>query len=70
MKTPYSKLATHEDETNLLSLMTIDQYQRCHYCHTELILDHELNLTLFQVIENSHCPGCGVHLKPRSYSLN
>lgn len=48
----------------------IAKYERCSFCNSKLLFTHDLNLSYLQVIENSRCPGCGVTMRPRKFTLH
>jgi len=54
------------DQPNMLML---EKYERCNYCNTKLLFTHDLNLSYLEVIECSRCPGCGVSMAPRKFTL-
>ncbi len=41
----------------------------CSFCDTKLLFTHDLNLSHLQVVESSRCPGCGVTMQPKTFTL-
>lgn len=61
---------SHENEQTTAKKVLVDRYERCSFCSTKLLFTHELNLSILQVVENSRCPGCGVTMQPRRFTLH
>lgn len=71
MSTPFSKIEPQEYEKAADSHRTplLEKYDRCSFCNSKLIYTHDLNLVHLQVVETGRCPGCGVSLIPKKYTL-
>ncbi len=72
MRSPYNQLAHDSADVEFDSVQTVDleNYERCHYCHSKLIFNHDLNLMFLQVVETSQCTGCGVAASPKKFTLH
>lgn len=72
MRTPYVRMNERNSETEpeVVKCVTPEKYERCTFCNTRLIFSHDLNLSYFEVIETSQCPGCGVATHPRKFTLH
>ncbi len=74
MKSPYTQPETtqpHQDgEPESVRAVVVERYERCTYCHSKLVFSHDLNLSYLQVIETSRCPGCGVAMHPKKFTLH
>ena len=74
MRTPLSRTElferteNREPETEAKVLLT-EKYERCAFCSSKLVFSHDLNINYLQVIETSRCPGCGVSMLPKKYTL-
>jgi hypothetical protein len=69
MRAPYTDPQRAEREFDTTFSVEVEKYERCQFCSTKLIFNHDLNLSHFQVIETGRCPGCGVTLNPKKYTL-
>ena len=71
MRTPFSRIDPQEYDKECESQKAIlmEKYERCVFCNSKLIFTHDLNLNFLQVIEVGRCPGCGVTLNPKKYTL-
>ena len=72
MSTPFSRseFFTEEDQPERLFSVQMEKYERCTFCHSKLVFTHNLNITFFQVIETSRCPGCVVTMNPKKFTLH
>lgn len=71
MRTPFQRIEPKEYEShgeNPRSAV-VEKYERCSFCNSKLIFSHDLNLSYLQVIETGRCPGCGVTIVPKKYTL-
>jgi uncharacterized protein with PIN domain len=74
MRTPFSRMElferneSRETEGEAKVLLT-EKYERCAFCNSKLVFSHDLNINYLQVIETSRCPGCGVTMLPKKYTL-
>ncbi len=71
MRTPFSRIDPHEYEREVDSqrAMLMEKYERCNFCSSKIIFTHDLNVSYLQVTETGRCPGCGVSLTPKKYTL-
>lgn len=71
MRTPYNRMALNQQETEpeTVKCVMLEHYDRCHFCGSKLVFNHDLNLSILQVIETSQCPGCGVSMNPKKFTL-
>jgi len=58
-----------ESEPEQVKSIFVEKYERCSYCNSKLVFAHDLNVSFCQVIETSRCPGCGVTMHPKKYTL-
>ncbi len=65
---PTSQSAENEPET--VRVIVREKYERCTFCNSKLLFNHDLNLHQFEVIETSRCPSCGVSMTPKKFALN
>ena len=71
MSTPFSLPDCIEDEQpERIKTVQMEKYERCTFCHSKLVFTHDLNISYFQVIETSRCPGCGVTMHPKRFTLH
>lgn len=71
MSTPFSRLDyNEEDQPERIKSVQKDKYERCTFCHSKLVFSHDLNISYFLVIETSRCPGCGVTMHPKRFTLH
>ena len=47
-----------------------EKFERCSFCNSKLLFSHDLNLSYFEVVESSRCPGCGVTMRPKKFTLH
>jgi hypothetical protein len=59
-----------ENEPECVKAIEVEKYERCTFCSSKLVFSHDLNLNYFQVIETSRCPGCGVSMLPKKFTLH
>lgn len=71
MKSPYSRpdIQRSEGEIEPVKSIVVEQYERCHFCNSKIVFSHDLNLTYLEVIETGRCPGCGVAMNPKKFTL-
>lgn len=70
MSSPYTRPAIFKDnEPEKVTAVMKERYEKCSFCNTRLLYNHDLNIQTFEVIETSHCPGCGVSMAPKKHSL-
>lgn len=71
MRTPFNarEIQGHEGEPDHLKCVSVEKYERCSFCNSKLIFTHDLNISYLQVIETSRCPGCGVSMNPKKFTL-
>src|SRR5690242_9663686 len=55
MSSPYTRPATmtHENEPETVKTIVREKYERCSFCNSKLLFNHDLNLHQFEVIETS-----------------
>lgn len=74
MRTPYSRIDPHEYEKDgaeaSKSPLVVERLERCNFCNSRLVFSHDLNISYLQVIETGRCPGCGVTMVPKKYTLH
>lgn len=56
-------------EPESLQAIFIESYEKCGFCGSKLIFTHDMNLSFLQVIEVARCPGCGVTMNPKKFTL-
>ena len=71
MKSPYSltDIQRPENEAEPVKCVSLDRYERCGFCQSKIVFSHDLDMTYLEVIEKGRCPGCGVSLNPRKFTL-
>ena len=70
MSSPYCQPEEITDgETEQGPKVVTEKYERCSFCNSRLLFSHELDLHSFEVIESSRCPGCGVSMTPKKFTL-
>lgn len=70
MSTPYVREEMlKENEPEAIKCVLLDKYERCSFCNSKLVFSHDLNISFLQVIETSRCPGCGVTMNPKRFTL-
>lgn len=71
MRSPYVRMNQNENEADTIrNLGGIEKYERCSFCHSKLIFNHDLNLSHLEVVETGQCPGCGVAVAPKKFTLH
>lgn len=71
MSSPYNPMdPLLNDDTESVPCVNREDYDRCNFCGTKLLYNHDLNLPTFEVVETSRCPGCGVTLSPKKFKLH
>lgn len=71
MTSPYLQPEEHLDgEPERGPAVVTERYERCSFCNSRLLFNHELDLHSFEVIETSRCPGCGVTMTPKKFKLH
>lgn len=73
MRTPLNRSEAtkpHLENAEEPKAVMLQKYERCNYCHTKLLFTHDLNLSYLEVVECSRCPGCGVSMAPRKFTLH
>lgn len=63
------ELSIQELEPESLKAVFIETYEKCTFCGSKLIFSHDMNLGFLQVIEVARCPGCGVTMNPKKFTL-
>lgn len=48
----------------------VKKLEQCPFCDSKLLFTHDLNLSYLQVVETSRCPGCGVTMRPKTFTLH
>lgn len=71
MRTPFSRIdpQDYEKEAESHRGILLEKYERCNFCNSRLVFSHDLNLMHLQVVETGRCPGCGVSLIPKKYTI-
>lgn len=71
MSNPYVRedILPQENEPESPKAIMLESYERCTFCHSKLVFSHDLNISFLQVIETSRCPGCGVSMNPKKFTL-
>jgi len=71
MSSPYAiqELDSSEREPESLKSICVEHYEKCSFCGSKLVFSHDMNLGLLQVIEVARCPGCGVQMNPKKFTL-
>ncbi len=70
MRTSIENLPVHDNDLEQVKQILRASYECCAFCNTKLVFTHDLNLSYFQVLETSRCPGCGVTMRPRKFTLH
>ncbi len=72
MSTPFSRpeFFNEDDQIERTRCVQVEKYDRCTFCQSKLVFSHDLNISYFQVIETSRCPGCGVTMHPKRFTLH
>ncbi len=71
MRTPFTRMTQNpENEPESVKSVLQDSYGRCNFCNSKLVFSHDLNLSFLEVIETSQCPGCGVSMNPKKFTLH
>ncbi len=71
MRTPFSREEIQKAETEEASQQrNAENYGRCSFCNSKLIFTHDLNLGYLEVVETGKCPGCGVAMNPKKFTLH
>lgn len=61
--------AVDEEQTGAKAYL-MEKLERCSFCNSRLIFNHDLNLSVLQVVETSRCSGCGVTMLPKKFTLH
>ncbi len=71
MRSPYLPVeeSTLENSSGDFENFKAESRDQCGYCNSRLLYTHELNLSLFEVVESCRCSGCGVTKTPQRFSL-
>lgn len=71
MRSPFSRIEPqdYERENDGAKVLVMEKFERCAFCNSKLIFSHDLNLSYLQVVETGRCPGCGVSMLPKKYTL-
>ncbi|NBX92720.1 MAG: hypothetical protein EB078_12935 [Proteobacteria bacterium] len=71
MSSPYVRQDADlkENEPETLKAIFIETYEKCSFCNSKLVFTHDLNLGYLQVVEVARCPGCGVTMNPKKFTL-
>lgn len=70
MRMPITPMEYSENDIEQVKMLLREHYERCSFCSTKLIFSHDLNLSYFQVVESSRCPGCGVTMRSQKFTLH
>lgn len=72
MNSPFTQpnLMSPENEPETVKSILLEKYERCSFCNSRLLFNHDLNLMLFEIVETSRCSGCGVTMNPRKYKVH
>ena len=71
MRSPYLRMSQTENEPDTLKhILGVEKYERCTFCHSKLVFNHDLNLSHLEVVETGQCPGCGVAGSPKKFTLH
>jgi hypothetical protein len=65
----YEETQLQDREPESLQAIFIESYEKCGFCGSKLIFTHDMNLSFLQVIEVARCPGCGVTMNPKKFTL-
>jgi hypothetical protein len=63
------ELDLKEVEPESLRAVFIESYEKCAFCGSKLVFSHDLNIGFLQVVEVARCPGCGVTMNPKKFTL-
>ena len=71
MESPYNStgVAGCENEPESLKVVFMESYEKCSFCGSKLVFSHDLNIGFLQVVEVARCPGCGVTMNPKKFTL-
>lgn len=70
MSSPFTRpVSATANEPETVRAVQVARYERCEFCNSKLIFTHDLNLGYLEVIETGRCPGCGVSLSPKKFTL-
>jgi hypothetical protein len=70
MRTPFNRPElSREGEPESVKSILLEKYERCSFCNSKLMFSHDLNLSYLQVVETGKCPGCGVTMHPKKFTL-
>jgi len=70
MRTPFTRIGSeNEGDAESAKVILREKLERCTFCNSRLVFTHDLNINILQVIETGRCPGCGVTMLPRKYTL-
>ena len=71
MKSPYNRMEIQrsESEAETVKCIQVEKYERCSFCNSKIVYSHDLNLNFLEVIETGRCPGCGVAMNPKKFTL-
>jgi len=58
-----------EREPESLRAVIMESYEKCSFCGSKLVFSHDLNIGFLQVVEVARCPGCGVTMNPKKFTL-
>lgn len=71
MRSPFTRvMPNQENEPESVKSIMLETYERCTFCSSKLVFNHDLNLSYLEVIETSQCPGCGVAMNPKKFTLH
>jgi len=68
MRTPFVR-PQNENEPEPVRCIDLETYEKCSFCGSKLVFNHDLNLSHLQVVETCQCPGCGVSHNPKKFTL-
>jgi len=71
MSSPYvcEDVEIKENEPESLKAVFMESYEKCGFCGSKLVFSHDLNIGFLQVVEVARCPGCGVTMNPKKFTL-
>ena len=72
MNLPFTPPDPHspENEPENIRAILLEKYERCSFCNTRLLFNHDLDLQVLEVVETSRCPGCGVSMTPKKFRIH
>ena len=72
MRTPFNRmsLTNNDNEPDTVKSVMVEKYERCSFCSSKLVFSHDLNLSYLEVVESGQCPGCGVAVHPKKFTLH